>query len=468
MAEQAYQNERAVRFFQQMKGKSVAFCGIGVSNLPLIRQFAQLGAVVTACDKRSRQQLGATADELEEMGVALKLGEGYLEDLNQEVIFRSPGMRFTLPQLERARANGAAVTSELEVFFALCPCPIYAVTGSDGKTTTTAIIAQLLQEAGKTVHLGGNIGRPLLPEINAVAPGHAAVAELSSFQLISMRQSPHVAVVTNLSPNHLDVHKDMQEYIQAKKNILLHQDAFSKTVLNQDNDITRGFAGDVRGELRFFSRRGQCENGAWADGDAVYLARHGRQEAVLPVGEIHIPGWHNVENYLAAFSAVCDEVSVEQMRRVARTFAGVEHRAEFVREVNGVRYYNDSIASSPTRTIRGTLSLYPQRIVLIAGGYDKKIPYEPLGPVIADKVKTLILMGDTAPKIEQAVRAAENYDPQALSILHVDNMEQAVRAAQANSQAGDIVSLSPASASFDKYPNFEARGRHFKELVMRL
>ena len=445
------------QFFEYISGKTVTFCGIGRSHMPLMKMFQEKGAVVSARDKRTLEELGENGETLQKLGVKLILGENYLQDLREDIIFRTPGMRYHLPQLEAARKQGSVVTSEMEVFFELCPCKIYAVTGSDGKTTTTSIIAELLKAQGKTVHLGGNIGRPLLPEIESIQPGDRAVVELSSFQLISMGESPDVAVVTNLSPNHLDVHKDMQEYIDAKKNIFLHQNAFSRTVLNAGNEITASFAAQVRGDCWMFRRGSSAERGVWCDGEQIYV----HQEPLMPLSQIKIPGWHNVENYMAAIAAVWGDVSPEVIRQVAATFNGVEHRTEFVREFNGVKYYNDSIATSPTRT----LSLFPQKILMIAGGYDKHIPFEPMGPVVCEKVKTLILLGATAQKIEDAVKAADNYQEGAPEILRVETMEQAVAMAAAHAQPGDIVSLSPASAAFDLYPNFEVRGRHYKELV---
>ena len=452
------------QFFRYLKGKTVAFCGVGRTHMPLIELFQEKGAVVTVRDQRPLEKLGENGEVLRSLGVELRLGEDYLQDLNEDIIFRTPGMRYHLPQLEEARARGCAVTSELELFFRLCPCKIYGVTGSDGKTTTTSIIAEFLKAQGKTVHLGGNIGKPLLPEIESIAPEDVAVVELSSFQLISMRESPDVAVVTNLSPNHLDVHKDMQEYIDAKKNILLHQGALSRTVLNAGNDITAAFAPEVRGDCWMFRRGAPVERGVWCDGESIYV--HG--EKLLEIAQIKIPGWHNVENYMAAIAAVWGDVEPQTIRHVAETFAGVEHRAEFVRELGGVKYYNDSIATSPTRVISGMLSLFPQKILMIAGGYDKHIPFEPLGPAVCEKVKTLILLGSTAQKIQDAVMAAPQYREGCPEILRVETMEEAVAAAAAHAQPGDIVSLSPACAAFDLYPNFEVRGRHFKEIVNKL
>ena len=452
------------QFFRYLKGRTVAFCGVGRTHMPLIKLFQEKGAVVTVRDQRPLEKLGENGEILRSLGVELRLGEDYLQDLNEDIIFRTPGMRYHLPQLEEARVRGCAVTSELELFFRLCPCKIYGVTGSDGKTTTTSIIAEFLKAQGKTVHLGGNIGKPLLPEIESIAPEDVAVVELSSFQLISMRESPDVAVVTNLSPNHLDVHKDMQEYIDAKKNILLHQGALSRTVLNAGNEITAGFAPEVRGDCWMFRRGAPVERGVWCDGESIYV--HG--EKLLEASQIKIPGWHNVENYMVAIAAVWGDVEPQTIRHVAETFAGVEHRAEFVRELGGVKYYNDSIATSPTRVISGMLSLFPQKILMIAGGYDKHIPFEPLGPAVCEKVKTLILLGSTAQKIQDAVMAAPQYREGCPEILRVETMEEAVAAAAAHAQPGDIVSLSPACAAFDLYPNFEVRGRHFKEIVNKL
>lgn len=461
-------NEQIRRFFENIKGKRITFCGIGTSNLPLIDLFIKKGAQVCACDKKDFDALGENGKRAREAGAELILGEDYLQNLHTDILFRSPGTPFYKEELTALRENGTVVTSEMEVFFDLCPCPIIAVTGSDGKTTTTTIISEFLKAAGYRVHLGGNIGNPLLPEIENIRPGDFAVVELSSFQLISMRKSPQIAVVTNLAPNHLDIHKDMQEYIDSKKNILLHQNAFSKTVLNLDNDITNSFSSDVRGKLVKFSRKTPVKCGAYLrDGKIVYNDC-GKAAEILELSQIRIPGMHNVENYLAAVCAVWGLVPVPVMQKVAREFSGVAHRAEFVRELDGVKYYNDSIASSPTRTVCGTLSLYRDKIILIAGGYDKHIPYAPLGPVICDKVKTLILLGDTAPKIEKAVKESPNFSEENLKIYRVQTMEEAVLQARQCAEEGDIVSLSPASASFGLYKNFEERGNHFKKLVNEL
>lgn len=455
------------QFFEQIKGKKIAMCGIGISNTPLILSFLERGATVYACDRRTREQIGKIADELESAGARLKLGDGYLDNLEVDIIFRTPGMNFNLPELESARKKGIAVTSEMEVFFDLCPATIFAVTGSDGKTTTTTLIAEMLKAEGKTVHLGGNIGKPLLPEIENIKPDDFVVAELSSFQLISMRKSPDVAVVTNVAPNHLDIHKDMDEYVEAKKNIILHQNAFSRTVLNRDNEITYGFKKFVRGQSLYFSMEQPLKNGAWLDTDGViHMAYRGIDAPIMHRDEIAVLGDHNVENYLAAISAVWGYVGVDSIKKIAREFKGVEHRIEPVRELDGVKYYNDSIATSPTRTIAG-LKAFNRKVLLIAGGYDKHIPFEPMVPYVIEKVKKLYLCGDTAEKIEKCIRADENYKGSP-EIIRVQNLDEAVEKAHGDAVSGDIVTLSPACASFDAFPNFAARGKYFKELVNRL
>lgn len=461
-------NSKVNRFFDSIKGKRVCFVGIGTSNLPLIELFAQKGAVVSACDKKTFEELGENGIRAKNAGAKLILGDDYLNNIDTDILFRSPGTPFYRPELERLKKKGVVVTSEMEVFFDLCPCKTIAVTGSDGKTTTTSIIAEFLKSAGKTVHLGGNIGTPLLPIIEQINDEDYTVVELSSFQLISMRKSPDIAVVTNLAPNHLDIHKDMEEYVNSKKNIILHQNAFGKAVLNLDNEISNSFADEVRGQIRKFTRRATVENGAYLDGDMIVYNDYGVKTEIINYKDIKIPGMHNVENYLAAISTVWGIVDVETIVKVAKEFGGVEHRAEFVREIDGVKYYNDSIASSPTRTALGTLSLYDEKIIIIAGGYDKHIPYDDLGPVICDKVKVLILMGDTAPLIKNAVVKSENYTENNPIIVDVNNMEEAVNIARKYAQKGDIVSLSPASASFGLYKNFMERGNHFKKIVNEL
>ena len=448
------------RFFTALRGKKIAVLGLGVSNRPLVRLLLEFGCSVTGCDRTPREKLDAEVLELEKSGCALSLGEGYLEGVEADVLFRTPGMHPGHPAIRALADKGAQVTSEMEVFFEVCPCQLIAVTGSDGKTTTTTLISEMLKAAGKKVWLGGNIGTPLLPLVRQMAETDFAVVELSSFQLMDMTRSPRIAVVTNLAPNHLDVHKDMDEYVDAKKNIFRYQGAGDRLILNADNAITAGFSGN--GEIRFFSRK-ERTNCVWEENGVIFR----RGEAVLESRDILIPGTHNIENYMAAIAAVEGLVDDATIRQVAKTFGGVEHRIELVRVKDGVRFYNDSIASSPSRTIAGLRS-FPEKVILIAGGYDKHIPYDVLGPEICAHVKKLYLGGATGPQIRAAVEACPEYRPEELPIVDCGDFESAVRAAAAGAEAGDVVLMSPASAAFDQFKNFMVRGEFYKKLVREL
>ena len=441
---------------EQFKNKRIAVLGLGVSNRPLVKLLLAAGCTVTGCDRIAREKLDAEVLELEKLGCTLSLGDTYLDNVEADILFRTPGMHPGHPAIEALRSRGAMVTSEMEVFFEVCPCPILAVTGSDGKTTTTTLIAEMLKAEGKKVWLGGNIGTPLLPLVREMTETDVAVVELSSFQLMDMTRSPSRALVTNLAPNHLDVHKDMEEYVDAKKNIFRFQDETGLLVLNADNAITSGFAGN--GKTVFFSRQGKAhvciENGI--------ICRGG--EAVLNTADILIPGVHNIENYMAAIAMVEGLVCDDTVRHVAATFGGVEHRIELVRIKDGVRFYNDSIASSPSRTIAGLRS-FDQKVILIAGGYDKHIPYDVLGPEICAHVKKLFLGGATGPQIRAAVEKCEEDKPE---IVDCGNFEAAVRAAAVAATEGDVVLMSPASAAFDQFKNFMVRGEFYKKIVREL
>ncbi len=461
---------RLTAFKQYMRTKHAAIVGIGVSNTPLIDFLLSCGTKITARDIKTRENLGALADTLEEKGVTLRLGEEYLENFTEDIIFKAPGIRGDLPQFVQAEARGIVLTSEMEVFFELCPCKIFAITGSDGKTTTTTLTYRLLEaeqtrrHSGAKVWVGGNIGKPLLPEIDSISENDFVVVELSSFQLHRMKKSPYAAAVTNVTPNHLNWHTDMDEYIAAKQNILHFSDC-KRAVLNFADPITRQMANETSADVLFFS--GKCEPSGEAvfekDGSIVYRGKDGSIVPVLRVADIKLPGRHNVENYMTAIALTHGFVSDEVIETLAKDFGGVEHRCEFVREFEGVKYYNSSIDSSPTRT-EAALRSFREKVIVICGGYDKNIPYEPLAKPLIDCAKTVVLVGATAPKIKAALLAETVYVGSP-TIKEASTFEEAVSMARMAAKAGDTVILSPASASFDMFRNFEERGKCFKELV---
>ena len=455
-------------YISSLSGKSVTVLGAGISNRPLIALLADAGIDLTVRDRTSREALGDFYEENAARGVRFILGNDYLNGDLGEIVFRTPGMHPFHPALRAAADGGSIITSEMELFLSLCPCRVFAVTGSDGKTTTTTLVAELLKAAGCIVWLGGNIGRPLLADVDSMKPGDAAVLELSSFQLHSMTCSPDVAVITNITPNHLDVHPSYEDYIEAKKQVFRNQRSDARLVLNLDNDVTASCAADAPGSVLWFSRRKKVENGFYLRGDGMIChAGKGSETEILPASELLIPGMHNVENMMAAFAAVWGYVPPETMRSVARSFAGVPHRLEKIRTLRGVTYINDSIASSPNRTIAG-LGCLPEKVILIAGGKDKGISYDAIGPAICAHVKKLFLTGMTAQVIEEAVRKAPEYREGCPEIFRIDGFDDAIRAAAADAQAGDVVLLSPASTSFDRFKNFEERGNRFRRVVEEL
>ena len=472
-------NRKLEYFKSYMQGRKVAVLGVGVSNRPLIRYIHRLGADITAFDMAdpSDEVLKRTLEDFHTEGIdiAWSLGKDYLQDLKGfDIVFRTPKVRFDIPELIAERERGAVITSEMEVFLELCPAKTFGVTGSDGKTTTTTLISLFLKEEGYRVWLGGNIGTPLLDRIDEVEDTDMVVLELSSFQLHTMRRSPDVAVVTNISPNHLDVHKDYQEYIDAKKNILLYQSFMGRLVINAGNYESRSLASEARGRVVFFGRTPNGENpGAYMTDDVLsYLdSAHGSASSVIPAADLVIPGRHNQENYLAAIAATYEYVSPSSMARVARTFQGVEHRMELVRELDGVRYYNSSIDTSPTRTRAALKALEErgERVVLIAGGKDKKCDYTGLGEAILAVCDRVVLCGENSPLIERSLRiACERKGFAEPSIVHCDSYEEAVEAARRLAQPGESVVLSPAGTSFDRFRNFEERGNLYKGIVLAL
>ena len=453
-----------------IKGKKVGVLGLGVSNIPAIEFLHSLGAVIYGCDFKSEKDFSAPILEtLNKTCAGLYLGSQYLSHLEEfDVILKSPGIKVLQDEIQNAIKKGVKVTSEMEIFMSICPCKVIGVTGSDGKTTTTTLIYEMLKNEGYRVHVGGNIGTPLLAKIDDIYKDDIVVLELSSFQLQTMRFSPQISVITNISPNHLDYHKDMQEYIEAKANVFKYHKENSKLILNYDNEITRSLKDDYKYDVLMFSRK-QKTDGVYLKNEVIYY----KDEEILDTLNIKIKGVHNIENYMAAIGALIGLVSKETINNVARNFGGVEHRMEFVRKLSDVSFYNDSIGSSPTRTIAGLDSFTQGRIVLIAGGYDKNLAYDKLAQKIHQRVSALVLIGETKDKIKNEVEKLST-SQKSTPIVLASSMKEAVDLsfALAKGLTGENhevnVILSPACASFDMYKNFEFRGWDFKKIVNSL
>ena len=461
---------RLLEFKENIKGKKVGLVGIGVSNLPAIGYLYSLGAKISVYDKDIN--LLEKYPSLKEYKLEYHLGESYLQEIaDLDYLFRSPGVRPFYPEIEAARASGTVITSEIEMLIHLAPCKIVAVTGSDGKTTTTTLISKFLEEAGYKVWLGGNIGKAIFSKIDEIKESDIVVLELSSFQLMTLKESPNISVVTNISPNHLDYHRSYDEYINAKANIFKYQKPGDIVIFNKDDNMTKRYLKEVpKGvNVRYFSLKGNVENGVYLDGKNIVQNVISGDKDIEYVDNVKLLGIHNIANICAGAAAVISETGIQPIRKVITSFNGVEHRMEFVRDRNSVKWYNDSIGTSPSRTIAG-LKSFNQKIILIAGGYDKNLEYDVMAPYVLEKVKTLILMGKTAPKIKKAVeneikQKGANYD---IDIVTLNSMEECVDYANSIAKSNDIVVLSPASASFDMYKNFEIRGNHFKDLVNNL
>ena len=388
-----------------------------------------------------------------------------------DIIFRSPSCLPTTPELVREQERGAILTSEVEMVITLTPSKVIGITGSDGKTTTTTLISEILKKDGYNVFLGGNIGTPLFDKIEYMTPEDVVVLELSSFQLMHMNVSPSISVITNITPNHLNVHKDMDEYVDAKKEIYKSQDENGIVILNYDNEITRACGNEVKGEVRYFSSKEKLKEGMIYDPDdrIIKECKNGLRQHIFDTDKMKIRGVHNFENACCAILATEDMVKKESIDYVLENFAGVEHRLEMFKESeNKVKWYNDSVSSSPTRTIAGLNAFPHKNIVLIAGGYDKNLDYTVIGKPIVDHCKSLILLGATSDKIEKAVKDVLSNSKKDLPIYRCKNLEEVVLTAEKISEKGDMVLFSPASASFDMFKNFAERGLLFKETVNNL
>lgn len=461
-----FKNEKLKEFNEYIRFRKVAVIGLGVSNLPLLDYLYEKKAHVTIFDERTIDEIHKdTINKITAYGFEFSFGKNCLEKLNGfNIIFRSPSCLPTRAELVAESNRGAIVTTEIEMLMEMCPCKIIGVTGSDGKTTTTSIINDILQKAGYNTFLGGNIGTPLFTKLSEIKPDDIVVLELSSFQLMNMHISPDIAVITNITPNHLNIHKDYEEYIEAKKNIFKYQDENGILILNYDNDITKQCSKEANGKVIFFSSKSKLDDGFIVDEDIIKECDDKVRKHILNTDEVILRGNHNFQNIATALAATKTLVDIDTAVEAIKTFKPVEHRIEFVKEIDGVKWYNDSASSSPTRTLSG-MNAFKENIILIAGGYDKNLNYEPLAKPIVEKVSTLILIGQTAEKIYDVVKEESEKQNKNVNIYMCDSLEQTIEIAQKSSKKGDVVLFSPASASFDMFKNFADRGEKFKKLV---
>ena len=464
-----YSNEKLNEFNDYIRYRKVAIIGLGVSNLPLLDYLYDKKANVTIFDEREYNQISKEIiEKITNYGFVIYYGKDCLQHLkNFNVIFRSPSCLPTKPELVEEANKGALVTTEVELLMKMCPAKVIGITGSDGKTTTTSLINSILQKAGYKTFLGGNIGTPLFTKLSEMTPEDIVVLELSSFQLMGMEVSPQIAVITNITPNHLNIHKDYQEYIDSKKNIYKYQDENGILVLNYDNEITKECAKEANGKVIFFSSQTKLDNGYIVDEDVIKECDDKVRKHILNTDDVILRGNHNYQNIATAIAATASLVDIETAVKAVKEFKPVEHRIEFVEEIDGAKWYNDSASSSPSRTLSG-LNAFKENIVLIAGGYDKNLDYTPLAKTIIDKVKALILIGQTAGKIYDAVKEELEKENKNLDIYMCETLEDTISIARKNAESGDVVLFSPASASFDMFKNFADRGNQFKDLVRKL
>lgn len=464
-----FENEKLKEFEEYIRFRKVAVIGLGVSNIPLLDYLHEKKAEVTVFDEKTIEEIPKEiVNKITEYSFSFSLGKNYLEKLKGfALIFRAPSCLPTVPELEQEANRGAIVTTEIEMLMEMCPGKIIGVTGSDGKTTTTSLINHILKQAGYSTYLGGNIGIPLFTKLNLMRPEDIIVLELSSFQLMGMQVSPNISVITNITPNHLNIHKDYEEYINAKKNIFKYQNEEDTLILNYDNEITRNCEKEAKGKTIFFSSKEKLDNGYIVDEDKIKECEDKLRKHLLDTNDLFLKGVHNYENICAAIAATSSLVDMDTIVTAVKSFHPVSDRIEFVRNIDGVDWYNDSASSSPTRTIAG-LNAFKEEIVLIAGGYDKNLDYTPIAKPIIDKVKTLVLMGQTSGKIFDVVKQELEKENKTLDIYMCEDINSAIQTANKNAKSGQIVLFSPASASFDMFKNAVERGKIFKKLVNEL
>lgn len=462
-----FKNQKLETFEEKLKNQKVAVIGLGVSNIPLIDYLNEKQADVTVFDDREEEKISSNViEKVKQYEFKYYLGKENLENLKGfDLIFRSPSCLPTNPELLKEKQRGAIVTTEIEQLMKMAPCKIIGITGSDGKTTTTSLTYEVLKNAGYTVHLGGNIGIPLFTKLNEIKPEDIIVLELSSFQLMEMEISPDIAAITNITPNHLNIHKDYQEYIDSKKNIFTKQGERGILVLNADNELTNACKNEANGKTIMFSSTQKLENGYIVEDGIIKKCEDGIRRHIVNTADLKLKGIHNFQNICTVLALTQDLVDIDNAVETIKEFSGVHHRLELVRTLDGVEWYNDSASTSPTRGISALNAFNNKEIILIAGGADKNLDYTPIGKPIVDKVKSLILIGQTATKIYDAVKKELEKQNKQLDIHMCETFKESLELAKRIAKPGQVVLFSPASTSFDMFKDMYDRGDQFKNLV---
>jgi UDP-N-acetylmuramoylalanine--D-glutamate ligase len=447
-----------------VQGKKVTVVGMARSGMAACKLLAHRGAVVTGSDRRGAEEIRADLDDLWRRGVALELGQHRPETfLQADLIVVSPGVDSNLPLLRQARSRGIRVWSEIELAYRVAAAPVIAITGTNGKSTTTTLIGLMLQHAGKPVVIAGNIGTALCDVVAGVTADHWVVAEISSFQLETIEAfRPRVALLLNVTPDHLDRYSDFAAYRQAKARLFLNQQPEDVAILNADDLTTLEAAAGAAARKIQFSQHAPVREGAFLKAETLWLRLGGREEAICRQEAVRIQGSHNTENALAAVAAAgVVGVPAACMRETLQQFSGLEHRLELAAEIGGVRYFNDSKGTNVGATVKSLESFPAGRVVLIAGGLDKGADFRPLVPLVRERVKAAVLIGQARDKLRATLAGV-------CPVVEAGSLEKAIEAATGAAGPGDAVLLSPACASFDMFRDFEERGEVFKAAVRRL
>ena len=465
-------NDNFEEFKNNIKGKKIAVLGLGVSNIPAIEYLNNLGAIIYAHDKI--ESLDERHENIKKLdNITFYLGDNVFKDLDKvDYILRSPGIKPFTPEIEEALKKGVILTSEIELLMKYAPCKVIGITGSAGKTTTTTLVTEILKDAGYNVWTGGNIGIPLFTKLDKIKKEDIIVLELSSFQLMTMKKSPNISVITNIYEDHLDYHRSFDEYVEAKLNIYSHQKDGNTCVINKDSKYFDLFYNTIKENgsnlnIKYFSKKPFIENGAYIDEGKIVYNENGEKIDIIETSKLKLMGIKNHLNVCTAISILKDLVDIESIRKSLINFKGVEHRIEYVDTKNGVQYYNDSISTTPGKAM-AALTAFDKKIILIAGGYDKNLDYSGLGDYIINAAKHVILLGDTTKKIQDSILKSKLYNKENIKIECVDTLDEALNQAKNVAKSGDIVVMSPASASFDMFKSYKQRGNIFKELVSKI